>query len=78
MQGVVLKDLNLLSQIVSKALENRVLVLKSGDRTLRFLPPLNLSKKEMKEGFTRLKKAIRGINKWDLSVINKITKSSLV
>ena len=63
MQGVVLKDSNLLSQIVSKALENRVLVLKSGDRTLRFLPPLNLSKKEMKEGFTRLKKAIRGINK---------------
>ena len=63
MQGVVLKNPNLLSQIVSKALENRVLVLKSGDRTLRFLPPLNLSKKEMKEGFTRLKKAIRGINK---------------
>ena len=63
MQGVVLKDSNLLSQIVSEALENRVLVLKSGDRTLRFLPPLNLSKKEMKEGFTRLKKAIRGINK---------------
>ena len=63
MQGVVLKDSNLLSQIVLEALENRVLVLKSGDRTLRFLPPLNLSKKEMKEGFTRLKKAIRGINK---------------
>ena len=63
MQGVVLKDSNLLSQIVSEALENRVLVLKSGDGTLRFLPPLNLSKKEMKEGFTRLKKAIRGINK---------------
>ena len=63
MQGVVLKDPNLLSQIVSKALENKVLVLRSGDRTLRFLPPLNLSKKEMKEGFTRLKKAIRGINK---------------
>ncbi|MDY3132552.1 MAG: aminotransferase class III-fold pyridoxal phosphate-dependent enzyme, partial [Campylobacter lanienae] len=63
MQGVVLKDSNLLSQIVSEALENRVLVLKSGDRTLRFLPPLNLSKKEMKEGFMRLKKAISEINK---------------
>ncbi|MCI7364437.1 MAG: aminotransferase class III-fold pyridoxal phosphate-dependent enzyme [Campylobacter lanienae] len=63
MQGVVLKDPNLLSQIVSKALENRVLVLRSGDRTLRFLPPLNLSKKEMKEGFMRLKKAISEINK---------------
>ena len=63
MQGVVLKDSNLLSQIVSKALKNRVLVLRSGDRTLRFLPPLNLSKKEMKEGFMRLKKAISEINK---------------
>ncbi|WP_096022588.1 aminotransferase class III-fold pyridoxal phosphate-dependent enzyme [Campylobacter lanienae] len=63
MQGVVLKDPNLLSQIVSKALKNRVLVLRSGDRTLRFLPPLNLSKKEMKEGFMRLKKAISEINK---------------
>ncbi|TWO15348.1 aminotransferase class III-fold pyridoxal phosphate-dependent enzyme [Campylobacter lanienae] len=63
MQGVVLKDPNLLSQIVSKALENGVLVLRSGDRTLRFLPPLNVSKKEMKEGFMRLKKAISEINK---------------
>ncbi|WP_293651429.1 aminotransferase class III-fold pyridoxal phosphate-dependent enzyme [uncultured Campylobacter sp.] len=63
MQGVVLKDPNLLSQIVSKALENRVLVLRSGDRTLRFLPPLNLSKKEMKEGFIRLNLAINKAKK---------------
>lgn len=63
MQGIVVKDSNLLSKIVSKALECGVLVLRSGDSTLRFLPPLNLSKKEMKDGFTRLKLAISEIKK---------------
>ncbi|MCR8678403.1 MULTISPECIES: aminotransferase class III-fold pyridoxal phosphate-dependent enzyme [Campylobacter] len=63
MQGIVVKDSNLLSKIVSKALECGVLVLRSGDSTLRFLPPLNLSKKEMKDGFARLKLAISEIKK---------------
>ncbi|MEE3704243.1 aminotransferase class III-fold pyridoxal phosphate-dependent enzyme [Campylobacter sp. CX2-8023-23] len=63
MQGIVVKDSNLLSKIVSKALECGVLVLRSGDSTLRFLPPLNLSKKEMKDGFARLKLVISEIKK---------------
>ena len=58
MQGIVVKDVEFLAKIVAKALECGVLVLRSGSNTLRFLPPLNLDKKEMKEGFSRLKSAI--------------------
>ena len=47
-----------LAKIISLALKHRVLVLRSGAKTLRFLPPLNISKKEMKEGFARLSRAL--------------------
>lgn len=63
MQGVVVKDAQLLAKIVEKALECRVLVLRSGKDTLRFLPPLNLGKKELKEGFSRLNLAINEAKK---------------
>jgi len=46
-----------LSKLVDTAFENRVLVLKSGRNTLRFLPPLTVSKEEIDEGFERLKNA---------------------
>ncbi|MCD8214004.1 MAG: acetylornithine transaminase [Campylobacter sp.] len=58
MLGLVLHDGIKLPEIISLALKNRVLVLRSGAKTLRFLPPLNISKKEMKEGFARLNKAL--------------------
>ncbi|WP_299042847.1 aspartate aminotransferase family protein [uncultured Campylobacter sp.] len=63
MQGIVVKDSNLLNTIILKALECGVLVLRSGSNTLRFLPPLNLSKKELKEGFIRLNLAINKAKK---------------
>ncbi|AGZ81782.1 aspartate aminotransferase family protein [Campylobacter fetus] len=62
MQGLVLKDPENLTPIFNKALEKRVLVLKSGKDTLRFLPPLNISKKEIKKGFKRLKNALNELN----------------
>lgn len=58
MQGLVLKDPQNLNKIFNKALEHRVLILKSGKNTVRFLPPLNINKKEIKQGFKRLKMAI--------------------
>ncbi|MDU6826358.1 MULTISPECIES: aspartate aminotransferase family protein [Campylobacter] len=58
MLGLVLQDGVDLAKIIRLALKNRVLVLRSGTKTLRFLPPLNISKKEMKEGFSRLAKAL--------------------
>ena len=59
MQGLVLKDEKLLNDIINSSLKNGVLVLKSGKNIIRFLPPLNISKKEMKKGFKRFEKTIR-------------------
>ena len=58
MQGLVLKDANNLSKIYTNALKHRVLILKSGNKTLRFLPPLNIKKSDIKEGISRLCKAL--------------------
>ena len=58
MQGLVLKNENDLSNIVNLALKNGVLVLKSGKNIIRFLPPIVISKKEIKEGFKRFEEGI--------------------
>lgn len=44
--------------LIEKAFKNGVLVLKAGQNTMRFLPPLTISKDEIKEGFKRLEKAL--------------------
>ncbi|AII14866.1 N-succinyldiaminopimelate-aminotransferase / acetylornithine transaminase [Campylobacter iguaniorum] len=59
MQGLVLKNPENLGKIFTKAMENRVLILKSGKDTLRFLPPLNITKKEIKKGYKRLLKTLK-------------------
>ncbi len=51
-----------LSKLIDAAFSNGVLVLKSGRNTLRFLPPLTISKDEIDEGFERLKDAFKKIN----------------
>ena len=53
MQGIVLNDENKLDEIVKKSLKKGVLVLKSGKNIIRFLPALNISKKEIRQGFER-------------------------
>lgn len=58
MQGLVLKNSENLDKIYKEALKQRVLILKSGKSTLRFLPSLNINDKEMKKGFKRLRKAL--------------------
>ena len=63
MQGLVLKDEKKLEEIIKIALKNRILVLKSGKNIIRFLPPLNISKKEMKQGFKRFENALIEIKK---------------
>ncbi len=42
-------------EIVKKAFEKRVLVLKAGTHSVRFLPPLTITKEEIDEGFDRFK-----------------------
>jgi acetylornithine/N-succinyldiaminopimelate aminotransferase len=45
-------------EIVKTAFEKRVLVLKAGSVSVRFLPPLTITKEEIDEGFDRLKAAL--------------------
>lgn len=58
MLGLKVNDGVDFGKIYDLCLKNRLLILKSGNDTLRFLPPLNISKKDMKEGFKRFKKAL--------------------
>jgi len=58
MRGLRVKDADTLTQFISKAFDNGVLVLKAGRNTLRFLPPLTITKYEINEGFERLEKAL--------------------
>ncbi len=57
MRGLRIKDGDTLSKIISLSFSEGLLVLKAGRNTLRFLPPLTISKEEMEEGFERLEKA---------------------
>ena len=59
MRGLRVKSADLLSDIINNTFENGVLVLKAGKNTLRFLPPLTISKKEIDEGFDRLENSLK-------------------
>ena len=50
-----------LTAIINNAFDEGVLVLKAGKITLRFLPPLTITKEEIDEGFKRLENAISKI-----------------
>ncbi len=62
MRAIKAKNSEIRDEVVKKAFENRVLVLKAGEKSVRFLPPLTISKEEIDEGFDRLKDAIIGVN----------------
>ena len=61
MCGLRVKDAETLSSVIMNAKENGVMVLKAGRNTLRFLPPLTITKEEIDEGFTALTNALRSI-----------------
>ncbi len=54
MCGLRVKDADTLTKIINSARENGVMVLKAGRNTLRFLPPLTITKEEIDEGFKAL------------------------
>ena len=58
MRGLRVVDAETLAKIINSARENGVIVLKAGRNTLRFLPPLTISKANIDEGFVRLEKAM--------------------
>jgi len=58
MRGLRVKESEQLEKILNQAFEERVLVLKAGRNTLRFLPPLTITLEEIEEGMERLKRGI--------------------
>jgi acetylornithine aminotransferase len=61
MCGLRVKDGDTLTAIINSARENGVMVLKAGRNTLRFLPPLTITKEEMDEGFKSLDTALSSL-----------------
>jgi acetylornithine/N-succinyldiaminopimelate aminotransferase len=58
MRGLRVCDADTLGKIINAARDAGVIVLKAGRNTLRFLPPLTITKADIDEGFARLEKAI--------------------
>ena len=61
MRGLRTKDAETLSSIISNSFDEGILILRAGKNTLRFLPPLTISKNEIDEGFKRLEVALAKI-----------------
>jgi acetylornithine aminotransferase len=61
MCGLRVKDADTLSNIINAARVNGVMLLKAGKNTLRFLPPLTITKEEIDEGFKSLTSAINSL-----------------
>ncbi|SFV75071.1 Acetylornithine aminotransferase [hydrothermal vent metagenome] len=58
MCGLRVKDGETLTKIIDEARKEGVMLLKAGRNTLRFLPPLTITKEEIDEGFKSLSLAI--------------------
>jgi len=58
MRGLRAKNSEILAQVIQNCFFERVIVLKAGRNTVRFLPSLTISKDEIDEGFKRFEKAI--------------------
>lgn len=61
MRGLRVKDADTLTNLVNSSFNHGLLVLKSGNNTLRFLPALTIENSEIDLGFSRLQKAIDSI-----------------
>lgn len=61
MCGLRVRDNDTLLKIISNAREEGVIVLRAGRNTLRFLPPLTITKEEIDEGFIYLNNALSSI-----------------
>lgn len=58
MCGLRVKDADTLAQLIKNAKQEGVILLRAGRNTLRFLPPLTITKEEIDEGFNSLSHAI--------------------
>jgi acetylornithine aminotransferase len=58
MRGLRAKNGDIVLKIMKNSMKNRLLILKAGRNTVRFLPSLTITKSEIDEGFKRFEKAI--------------------
>ena len=61
MRGLRVVDAQTLGKIINAARNEGLIVLKAGRNTLRFLPPLTITKEDINEGFARLEKAMASL-----------------
>ncbi|HEX5710318.1 MAG TPA: aspartate aminotransferase family protein [Sulfuricurvum sp.] len=61
MRGLRVVDAETLGKIINAARNHGVIVLKAGRNTLRFLPPLTITKADIDEGLVRLEKAMENL-----------------
>jgi len=61
MRGLRAKDNDTMKAVLTKSMENRLIVLPAGKNTVRFLPALTITVSEIDEGFKRFEKAISSI-----------------
>ncbi len=61
MRGLRVADADTLSKVINAAREAGVIVIKAGRNTLRFLPPLTITKADIDEGFVRLENAMKAL-----------------
>ncbi len=61
MRGLRVKDAETLTNIIKNSFDNGVILLKAGKNTLRFLPPLTITKDEIKDGFSRLEYVLENL-----------------
>jgi len=62
MRGLRCVSSQVQGEIITKAFEHGLIVLKAGRNTVRFLPPLTISQEEISEGFKRLEIALMEVN----------------
>ena len=61
MRGLRVVNAETLGKIINAARNEGLIVLKAGRNTLRFLPPLTITKEDIREGFARLGKAMASL-----------------
>ena len=61
MRGLRCKNAQIQGKIIEKSFEQGVLVLKAGRNTVRFLPPVTITKEEIDEGMSRFEKALQEV-----------------
>jgi acetylornithine aminotransferase len=62
MRGLRCRNAEIQGRILKAAFAEGLILLKAGRNTVRFLPPLVITRQEIDEGFLRLEKALESLS----------------